>query len=409
MAIQQPQTTHLQIIRRLLLLLAAATLFTACCEKKSGPEPTPSGTVEQTHLMYMPWSDNLTSYFRVNIDDMASVIAAGIDNGVRVLVFFMESSSTGSLFELQRAGSQCVRRTIKEYEAPIDFTTAAGIASILGDVKAEAPARRYTMSIGSHGMAWLPVASQTKAPQRSALPPRKEYWEYAAPDRPLTRWFGGVNQANRTEIQTLAEALTQAGMHMDYILFDDCYMSSVEVAYALRHVTDYLIGSTSEIMAYGFPYALAGKHMLGAVDYEGICDAFHNFYSNYEYPYGTIGVTCCAELDGLADVMRRINASCTFDTAQVNELQRLDGYSPTLFFDMGDYVRHLCTDAALLDEFERQLARAVPWHRHTDSYYSMSNGVKPLYTFSGITTSDPSLDPEVMIDRKHTAWYEATH
>ena len=36
---------------------------------------------------------------------------------------------------------------------------------------------------------------------------------------------------------------------------------------------------------------------------------------------------------------------------------------------MGDYVRHLCTDAALLDEFERQLARAVPWHRHTDSYY----------------------------------------
>ena len=55
-------------------------------------------------------------------------------------------------------------------------------------------------------------------------------------------------------------------MHMDYILFDDCYMSSVEVAHALRHVTDYLIGSTSEIMAYGFPYALAGKHMLGAVD-----------------------------------------------------------------------------------------------------------------------------------------------
>lgn len=76
MAIQQPQTPHLQIIRRLLLLLAAAVLFTACCEKKSGPEPTPSGTVEQTHLMYMPWSDNLTSYFRVNIDDMASVIAA---------------------------------------------------------------------------------------------------------------------------------------------------------------------------------------------------------------------------------------------------------------------------------------------------------------------------------------------
>ena len=395
--------------RKLLLLFVTATFLIACGEKEDNPKPPTPGMAEQTHLMYMPWSDNLTSYFRINIDDMASVIAAGIDDEVRVLVFFMESASTGSLFELQREGKQCIRRTIKDYKAPIDFTTAAGIASILGDAKAEAPARRYTMSIGSHGMAWLPVTSQTKAAQRSALPPRKEYWEYAAPDRPLTRWFGGVNTANRTEIQTLAEALTQAGMHMDYILFDDCYMSSVEVAYDLRHVTDYLIGSTSEIMAYGFPYALVGEHMLGEVNYEGICDTFHTFYSNYDYPYGTIGVTCCAELDDLADIMRRINASCTFDTALVNELQRLDGYSPALFFDLGDYVRHLCTDAAMLDAFEQQLARTVPWHRHTDSYYSMTNGVNPIYTFSGITTSDPSIDPEIMIDRQQTAWYQATH
>lgn len=328
-------------LRHAFIGLVCAVLLASCSKGNEGPGYVPPETAEQTHLMYMPWSDNLTSYFRINIDDMARVVAAGIDDDVRVLVFFMESATSGSLFEMYRQKGECVRRTIKSYTAPIDFTSAAGIASILGDVK--------------------------------------------------------------------AEALTQAGLYMDYILFDDCYMSSVEVAYDLRHVTDYLIGSTSEIMAYGFPYALAGEYMLGEVDYEGICNAFHGFYSTYEYPYGTIGVTCCAELDDLADVMRRINSACTFDTSRVDELQRLDGYSPALFFDMGDYVRHLCTDTALLDEFERQLARTVPWHRHTDYYYSMTNGKNPIHTFSGITTSDPSIDPEIMIDRQQTAWYQATH
>lgn len=277
-------------LRRFCVLLAAAALTPACSDKEE-PGYTPPETAAQTHLMYMPWSGNLTSYFRTNIEDMARVVAEGIPADVRVLVYFMESPDEASLFELYRRGGRCERLTLRTYDPAPDFTAAEGIASVLGDVKREAPALRYSMSIGSHGMAWLPAVSSV--PGRTAAPARREYWEHAAPNRPLTRWFGGTSPDHRTEIATLAEALARTGLHMEYILFDDCYMSSVEVAYELRGVTDYLIGSTSEIMAYGFPYASAGRHMLGEVDYEGICDAFHAFYSTYTYPYGTIGVTRC--------------------------------------------------------------------------------------------------------------------
>ena len=69
----------------------------------------------------------------------------------------------------------------------------------------------------------------------------------------------------------------------------------VEVAYDLKDVTDYLIGSTSEVMAYGMPYAEIGQYLIGKVDYEGICDGFYSFYSNYsEMPCGTIAVTDCS-------------------------------------------------------------------------------------------------------------------
>ena len=187
--------------------------------------------------------------------------------------------------------------------------------------------------------------------------------------------------------------------------------ASVEVAYALRDVADHLVASTSEVMAAGFPYAHVGPHLVGQTDFEGIAQAFYDFYMAYPYPYGTVSTIVCSELDALASVMARINARFAFDSANLSALQRLDGYSPVRFFDMGDYVRQLCSDPALLGEFETQLERAVPaaFRRHTPAFYSMTNGVNPIRTFSGITTSDPSVSSLTVSAKLDTEWWQATH
>lgn len=77
-------------------------------------------------------------------------------------------------------------------------------------------------------------------------------------------------------------------------------------------------------------------------------------------PCGTIGVTDCSELDNLAAIMKEINQRYTFNEELTGELQRLDGYTPTIFFDYGDYVSKLCSDPDLLEQFNEQLKRAVP-------------------------------------------------
>ena len=145
---------------------------------------------------------------------------------------------------------------------------------------------------------------------------------------------------------------------MEYILFDDCYMSSIEVAYALKDVTDYLIGSTSEVMAYGMPYAEIGQYLIGKVDYAGICDGFYSFYSTYSTPCGTIAVTDCSELDNLATIMKEINHRYTFDPSLTSSLQRLDGYYPVIFFD---YVNPEKPDVPLNknDAFQKVQKRRV--------------------------------------------------
>lgn len=95
-------------------------------------------------------------------------------------------------------------------------------------------------------------------------------------------------------------------------------------------------------------------------------------------------------IDHLAAIMKDINSQYTFDTTLTGSLQRLDGYSPVIFFDCGDYVSKLCSNQELLAQFNEQLNRTVPFKRNTDYFYSMSRGKVKIETFSGITISDPS-------------------
>lgn len=364
----------------------------------------------QTLLMYMPWSSTLTSYFLVNIKDMEKAIQTGILKHERVLVFLATSRTRASMFELvfDEKGDTCIRRTLKDYENH-PCTTADGITALLEDMKSFAPADRYSMTIGGHGMGWLFVNGSRSYPL-SAETKRTEplyHWEYT--DGPLTRYFGGTSTDTQTDISTLAEGISGAGLHMEYILFDDCYMSCVEVAYELRHVTDHLIASTSEIMAKGMPYEKMGAHLVGEIDYEAICESFHTFYSNYSPPCGTIAVTRTDELETLADIMKEINGRFSFDESLTDSLQQLDGYAPGIFYDYGDYTTRLCTDSTLLYRFNEQLARTVPYHRHTPYYYSAISGRKgKIDRFSGLTISDPSTH-KLAQQKGETSWYKATH
>ena len=386
---------------RLCLLGMMILLFASCHKEEDAPDVSPC---ERTLFMYMPWSGDsyaLTSYFYTNISDMEDAIReVGLDDE-RVVVFLSTSSSEATMFEITCTDGNCQRVTLKEYTSPA-FTTIEGLTSILNDVKSFAPAQSYAMTIGCHGMGWLPVHSL----RSRSVDMFKPHWEY---EHTLpTRYFGGTSSAYQTDISTLKESLEQAGMPMEYILFDDCYMSSIEVAYALRHVAEYLIACPTEIMAFGMPYGEIGRYLLGEPDYESICREFYEFYSTYQSPYATFGITDCSELDALASLMREINGQYVFDESQRRDLQPMDGYTPTIFYDYGDYVAHLCGDPALFNQFQAQLARTVPYKAHTGRYFSAAGGIKPIWTFSGITTSAPSISSQAA-DWIDTEWYQDTH
>ena len=381
-------------------IIIACLILTAC----SKDDPAPPEKVDQTVFMYLPWSINLTGAFYDNISAFKTAIKKGILSNERVIVFISTSATEATMFELVYKNGDCVEKQLKSYTNP-PFTTAAGITSILNDVQYYAPASRYGMIIGCHGLGWLPADGVYT---RSAG--EKYHWEIEGV--PLTRFFGAGFTAPEynTDITTLAKGIINAGLKMEYILFDDCYLSTVEVAYDLKEAANYLIACPTEIMAVGMPYDKIAEYLVGNVDYKSISETFYDFFKNYSTPCGTIAVTKCSELDNLATIMKEINNQFTFDTSILSSVQRMDGYSPVIFFDYGDYVTKLCTDASLLARFEAQLERAVPsaYKKHTEYYYSMGSGRIKINTYSGTTISDPS-QHSWTIQKTETAWYKATH
>lgn len=387
-------------IRFFVLSIILPVILSACHDSNTEEEKENAKTV----FVYMPYSNNLTEEFKTNLSDFETAInQMGGLVGRRVIVFFANSKSSANMFEIVYEAGKCVRDTLKTYTA-IDCTQETVLTSIIADMKAAAPAANYSMIISGHGMGWLPVGT---SPSRTA-PQMKYHWDNTGGLK--TRFFGGTSADTQTEISTLVSSLGNNGIKTDYIMFDDCYMSSLELAYELRNVTDYLIACPTEIMAYGMPYEKLGKYLLSdSPDYEAICQTFYDFYSTYKYPYGTIAVTDCRQLDELAELMKTANSLYSLDESLLPEIQRMDGYTPVLFYDFGDYVKNLCADdSGFMAQFNSLLGNVVPYKAHTEEYYSAWIEAVQINAYSGITTSEPSSNT-CASSYKSTPWYKATH
>lgn len=427
--------------------LIIATLFIVVgvsCSNGDSPDgpDVPVTPVGQTVFMFFPWSNSLLSDFRRTVEDMQTVVAQRSMKDERIMVFMATSEREAVLFELKKQNGRCFTDTLQHY-SDRPFTSRQWLTSLFSEVMTLAPASRYGMVVGCHGLAWVPVQGQRNAQKRLGSQERideednlykkeridkegepNDLMHFEVQGPVTTRFIGGTYPETQIETTDLADAMADAGFHTEYILFDACYMSSVEVAYELKDVTHYLIASPTEVLSYGFPYITMGKHLLGTPNYKGIVDSFISFYSSYNLPYGTVAVTDCTQLDALAAIAQQINAAAAEPTNAASEgklntarsgklvpngVQIMDGYSPTLFYDLGHLMSLKDAGTVLTAAFAEQLEKTVPYKGHTGQYFTtLKDAPVDIKHYSGLNTSQGSLNH--MADRlSETAWYKATN
>ena len=371
-------------------------------------------TTTQTLFVYMPWTGSTTSsayalnnFFDENIAGMKKYVdtSKGI-KGTDIIVFKANSQSQSVMFRMKYNITQqrCEFDTLRT-NAGFVSVSEANLESLLNLVTSYSTTGKYSLLIGCHGSGWTPRGSDNTMPRASS------------------RAFGGTEQATQYNISDLRDAIAQSQMKkVRFICFDDCYMANVETAYALKDVTDYLVASTSEVMADGMPYQLVFGYMTGQTDYRKWLDGFYQYYMKTSYPYGAFSaIRCGKHIEDMAAAMRAINQTYTFNTAKLNAVQYLDGYDNHVFFDLGAYVEQLGVLPPLLTDFNKALQALVVHKVSTPYIYTIfSNAYRPGDTkypnntfkvdkFCGVTISDPTRNATVFDAKQQTAWWKATH
>lgn len=404
------------LFRNIMMLLCVfLSSFIVSCSKEDEPDDE-DYTKEKTILVYMPWTGsalNLYNFFENNIDDIKKGIIEqkGLKN-TRLLILIANAPNRSHLINITYRKGRCYNDTLKTYNDGA-MNTPSKMSSLLNEVVKIAPAPIYSMMIGSHGVGWIYTGSTSRSMLQSIEADRARNKMLGLPITRQTRYFGGSDiQMN---IDDLAEGIRNSNMHhLQFLLFDDCYMANIETAYELRNVTDYLIGCPTEIMGHGMPYYEMWKYLASIQpDYGKAVEGFYNFYSNYayngkDYHHGTISVTDCRKVDNMMQVLTAINSRYRIGRNVDSNLQVLDGYRPAAFFDFADYIHKLCAgDANLIRKFDAALLQLIPFERHTAQYYSSltNNGAHIINTCCGLTISAPSTNAMVINSKPRSHFY----
>lgn len=400
-----------------LIYIALIILVTIGCKKEVvTPTPPAPEVAPQTVILYL-LGTSLSPYFRQNITDIKSSITSTMPGHGRILVFAHSNSTTANLMELSYDYETQSGKidTLKRYTYVLSTSTST-ITQVITDVKSFAPAESYALISGSHATGWVPF-SHSLPSQKSmhTSGANTNIWRWLEESQ-TTRYIGS-SLDGMIDIKEWATAIEASGTKMSYMIFDACFMSSIEALYDLRKCTDYVIASPSEIMSHGFPYKECTQYLFINNGYKSdllkVCQTYRDFYTTFFRPSGCITLTACDELDKLAVEMKRVNTGSK-KSYDINTLQYYEGMSQHVFYDLKQYVEAVCDDAAVLYDFTAQFDKAFPeaYRLHTPTFYSAfpadSNGTTiSVDYYSGVTTSDPS--PLYTTAKTQTEWYTATH
>lgn len=371
-------------------------------------------TVQQTLLMYFCGSD-LYYYYKNNLADAAKALSRSPLPLGRIVAFTQPASGQGVVVEYRfdEETNTCRRDTLIRYAPLAGSTTDPEVmGGILRDMAAAAPARHYGLHLASHAKGWLPAAIERPSSWLLSSARRDDALWRKAPDAAETRWFG-YDRGRYMDIAELTEVIGSTGIHFDYLLFDACFMSSVEALYDLRHTADHIVASPCEVMAHGFPYDTVIPALFtddGAQhDLAAVCRNFCDYYDSADsYQSACATLTVCSELEALAAALHDIHTGPT-NEIDAATLQSYDGMSAHQFYDLEEYALSLTADAALGQAFVRQMERCFPpaGRVHTAQFYSVyNNRMNDIHYYSGVTTYAPA--ETYRADWQQTAWYAAT-
>lgn len=356
------------MMKKFLGLLSFLFVFVSC--KKDDidkPNPTPDNN-SITILAYLVANNNLDGVLLDNIVSMYDGLAE-MKQPATLLVYWDgkskigESEHTHLILKYQTNGKGKINgnkaldtsytsseilaeaEIVKEYAKQLS-TNEHVMSSVLKDMVALSPTDKLGLVFGSHGSSWLNTIFT------------------------LSRSFGqdGSGSDNTILLSEMVQAISSTNKTFEFILFDACYMGSVEVCHAFKDVAKYQIVSAMEVPAYGFPYSTFMKYLYqGTVSgYELVCQEYINYYkyileNESGSAWGTVALIDSKELGALTqeiktEIVEHKSALAQYNPSALQEYGRSGG--PYISYDLGHFIQNL-NDGTIPSSFEDQMEKTV--------------------------------------------------
>lgn len=360
--------------------------FSACSDNIDFPDPEPEGNVA---IIYWMSDNNLTSWAEDDIEELVNAKDIIPDNS-KIFIYVDKVNSKPIIYQVDDQNGLQVWKEFKEEQ---DCTDSLTLLNNLRDIIKNFPAKKYGLTFAAHGTGMT-------SRQRKALGPDQSH------------------NNNWLNVPTLRGILEQLP-HMSYIFFDVCFLQSIEVAYELRNVTDWIIGSPAEIPNPGAPYHIIAKDLcLGNV--QGIVSGYDGYYpvtyKNRRYDGILLSAVDCSQLRNLAESTRQYiktyfanRQSIEYSTAQKIQKYSTDYSSYTYCYDMNSAMHKILSEddnSNWIEAFEK----AVPIREYNTGKWTGGYCSNPtIYDkehYGGISMYIPQDGSTRNADLKQYQWYK---
>ncbi len=234
-----------------LILIAAISLCACSSDNSEGGDDGPT-TYRRSVIIYVAAQNSLGAAGAARLDSAEVYNGAILNSNSKDNVFlFIDDARLPRLYRIYKYKNRTICDKIKVWPEDVCSSDPATLCDIIKSVGQQYPSESYGLVLWSHGSGWL--ASDNVVNTLKSRP--FSFGIDVGPGGDMRNDKDADNlPAPKMDIADMAQAIRQSGVTFDYIFFDACLMQNIEVAYELKDVTRYLVGSPISTSAYGGYY-----------------------------------------------------------------------------------------------------------------------------------------------------------
>ena len=390
---------------------------------------------DRVMVLYSAGCNSLSENLESNISELKTGFVPD-KNDRRALIVISHTAgdfytnTSAYIIRIYKGRSGVVADTLKTITAGKFLTQATVMRDALDYVKQNFKSDHYGLVFSSHATGWLPEGyfnnpnAQTtggyvismQAPQRlQALPEdavpyyEPQYEEGLPPVKSIGEEDSHYGESKISFEMSLTKFAENIPMHLDYLVFDACFMGCIECAYELKDVCDLMAFSPTEILAWGFQYKTLASHLLESKP--DVYKACKDYFDKYDQRTGgdraaTITLVDCTKLEPLATVCKELCDKYQASIKTVNPalVQPFFRGNKHWFYDLEDVFVQAGITASEKDRLDNALDGCIVYKASTPKFLTI-----PINTYSGFSMYLPSNGNEYLDNfYKTLAWNKAT-